>query len=88
MAVKPLSKICDPLIPIRDAWDFTSEVDPLLALSMLEIAISNRPYIDGLAWTDEKINKENDKEQNLSLGAQMTLERIKKGDYILADLNP
>ena len=69
MAVKPLSKICDPLIPIRDAWDFTSEVDPLLALSMLEIAISNRPYFDGLAWTYEKINKERKKdiEINFSL---------------------
>ena len=28
----------------------------------------------------KKFNKENDKEQNLSLGAQMTLERIKKGE--------
>ena len=28
----------------------------------------------------KKLNKENDKEQNLSLGAQMTLERIKKGE--------
>ena len=35
-------------------------------------------YDLSLTLNNEKINKENDKEQNLSLGAQMTLERIKK----------
>jgi len=37
-------------------------------------------YDLSLTLNNEKINKENDKEQNLSLGAQMTLERIKKGE--------
>ncbi len=37
-------------------------------------------YDLSLTINKEKLNKENDKEQNLSLGAQMTLERIKKGE--------
>ena len=37
-------------------------------------------YDLSLTLNNEKFNKENDKEQNLSLGAQMTLERIKKGE--------
>ena len=37
-------------------------------------------YDLSLTLNNEKINKENDKEQNLSLGAQMALERIKKGE--------
>ena len=37
-------------------------------------------YDLSLTLNNEKINKENDKEHNLSLGAQMTLERIKKGE--------
>ena len=37
-------------------------------------------YDLSLTLNNEKINKENDKEQNLSLCAQMTLERIKKGE--------
>ena len=37
-------------------------------------------YDLSLTLNNEKLNKENDKEQNLSLGAQMTLERIKKGE--------
>ena len=83
MAVKPLSKICDPLIPIRDAWDFTSEVDPLLALSMLEIAISNRPYIDGLAWTDEKINKERKKDIEINFSLLLSISASKKTIIII-----
>ena len=37
-------------------------------------------YDLSLTINKDKVNKENDKEQNLSLGAQMTLERIKKGE--------
>tara|TARA_B100001248_G_C27273265_1_gene404126 strand:+ start:185 stop:439 length:255 start_codon:yes stop_codon:yes gene_type:complete len=37
-------------------------------------------YDLSLTINKEKLSKENDKEQNLSLGAQMTLERIKKGE--------
>ena len=37
-------------------------------------------YDLSLTINKDKLNKENDKEQNLSLGAQMTLERIKKGE--------
>ena len=37
-------------------------------------------YDLSLTLNNEKFNKENDKEQNLSLGAQMTLARIKKGE--------
>ena len=37
-------------------------------------------YDLSLTINKQKLNKENDKEQNLSLGAQMTLERIKKGE--------
>jgi len=37
-------------------------------------------YDLSLTINKDKLNKENDKEQNLSLGAQMSLERIKKGE--------
>ena len=37
-------------------------------------------YDLSLTINKDKLTKENDKEQNLSLGAQMTLERIKKGE--------
>ena len=37
-------------------------------------------YDLSLTLNNDKFNKENHKEQNLSLGAQMTLERIKKGE--------
>jgi len=37
-------------------------------------------YDLSLTLNNEKFNKENHKKQNLSLGAQMTLERIKKGE--------
>ena len=37
-------------------------------------------YDLSLTINNEKLNNENNKEQNLSLGAQMTLERIKKGE--------
>ena len=37
-------------------------------------------YDLSLTINNEKLNNENDKESNLSLGAQMTLERIKKGE--------
>ena len=37
-------------------------------------------YDLSLTINKDKLNKENDREQNLSLGAQMTLERIKKGE--------
>ena len=37
-------------------------------------------YDLSLTLNNEKFNKENHKEQNLGLGAQMTLERIKKGE--------
>ena len=37
-------------------------------------------YDLSLTINKEKLNNENEKEQNLSLGAQMTLERIKKGE--------
>ena len=40
----------------------------------------SKKYDLSLTLNNEKINKENDKEQNLSLGAQMPLERIKKGE--------
>ena len=40
----------------------------------------SKKYDLSLTLNNEKFNKENDKEQNLSLGAQMTLERIKKGE--------
>ena len=37
-------------------------------------------YDLSLTINKENFNKENDKDQNLSLGAQITLERIKKGE--------
>ena len=37
-------------------------------------------YDLSLTINNEKLNKENDNEHNLSLGAQMTLERINKGE--------
>ena len=40
----------------------------------------SKKYDLSLTINKDKLNKENDKEQNLSLGAQMTLERIKKGE--------
>ena len=40
----------------------------------------SKKYDLSLTINKDKSNTENDKEQNLSLGAQMTLERIKKGE--------
>ena len=40
----------------------------------------SKKYDLSLTINKDKSNKENDKEQKLSLGAQMTLERIKKGE--------
>ena len=40
----------------------------------------SKKYHLSLTINNEKLTKENDNEQNLSLGAQMTLERIKKGE--------
>ena len=59
IADKPLSKISDPLNPILDAWDFISDFELCLPLLILEIAISNRPYISWFAWIDEDIINKN-----------------------------